>query len=417
MLTITTNPHFRPEKEYAFQVVLGELLGVGYELRFAETTQHQLSLPNGAILAFPDHFGTLVTPSRVAALFKGFHRALVEPNLQRFDVFLFTFFMLSRLEETLGTERDRHGRFLAEKSLACQEGFLDRPIVNECADEIWRLLVKNGWAGKQKKRAFRMMLSCDVDRPKCWWSVADWVKSLAGALFKRSDWQEASFLLRQYMGAKTDPHDVFDGWLDFFDRHKLQVQFNFMGERATDSDSWYPLRHPFVLHLMEKLVTRGHAIGFHPSYESFDDEELFGRELESLRQASPVEVTSGRQHYLRFDVPRTWQIWDAAGLKEDSTLGYAEAEGFRCGICQDFPVFDLRQRRVLSLRETPLIAMDVTLAFYRKYSPSQAAERLDELLSHVKRHGGDFTLLWHNSSWSLPFWQPWQAVFYNFLLK
>jgi hypothetical protein len=352
----------------------------------------------------------------VATSFKGVGHAVVS-NPRRFDLFLFAFFMLTRLEETLGVERDQHGRFPAEKSLAWQEGFLDRPIVNECADALWELLVKSGWRGERKKRDFRMVLSCDVDHPRLWWSAGDWAKTLAGALLKRGDVREAIFLLRQYIGVRNDPYDVFDGWLDFFERHKLRAQFNFMGDRASDSDCWYPLRHPFVLSLMEKLAARGHAIGFHPSYESFENEEQFRRELESLRQASPVEVTSGRQHYLRFDAPRTWQMWDAAGLKEDSTLGYAEAEGFRCGICQDFPVFDLERRRTLTLRERPLVAMDITLARYRKYDPEQAAVHLDGLLAQVKRHGGDFTLLWHNSSWALPFWQPWQSVFSQLVVK
>jgi hypothetical protein len=99
----------------------------------------------------------------------------------------------------------------------------------------------------------------------------------------------------------------------------------------------------------------------------------------------------------------------------DSTLGYPEAEGFRCGMCCDYPVFDLENNTMLALREQPLVVMDVTLALYRQYTPEQAAERIHALQQTVQQHRGDFTLLWHNSSWNTPFWEPWKPVFLNIL--
>ena len=41
-------------------------------------------------------------------------------------------------------------------------------------------------------------------------------------------------------------------------------------------------------------------------------------------------------------------------MEFDSTLSYADKEGFRCGVCYDFPVFDFLERRQLKLREFPL---------------------------------------------------------------
>jgi hypothetical protein len=159
------------------------------------------------------------------------------------------------------------------------------------------------------------------------------------------------------------------------------------------------------------MTARGHTIGFHPSYEAFEDREAFKRELASLQDISPVEIVAGRQHYLRFSVPETWKMWEGSGLKEDSTLGYPEQVGFRAGICHDYPVFDLETRKMLRLREKPLIAMDVTLAQYQQLTPQQALESLLQLRKTVEKHQGDYTLLWHNSSWNSPFWENWKAVF------
>jgi hypothetical protein len=167
--------------------------------------------------------------------------------------------------------------------------------------------------------------------------------------------------------------------------------------------------------LIQKIAQRGHVVGFHPSYEAFERPELFEKELASLRAVSPVPVTTGRQHYLRFAAPHTWQVWEDAGMTLDSSLGYPEAEGFRCGICRDYPVFNFLTRKMLHLREKPLIAMDVTLALYRQYAPAEGFEKLQNLRSQVDRHGGEFVLLWHNSSWNTYFWADWQEVFNQLL--
>jgi hypothetical protein len=96
----------------------------------------------------------------------------------------------------------------------------------------------------------------------------------------------------------------------------------------------------------------------------------------------------------------TWQIWKDAGLDYDSTLGFADHVGFRCGTCHEFPVFNLRTRSPLRLRERPLVAMDTTLLApqYMALRPEQAIEWIERLSSTCRRFGGTFSLLWHNSS-------------------
>jgi len=404
MLTIRTAPTHQPEKEYAFYVLLHEMLGVSYRVEYQANRKHILRIPQGAEFEFPDEFPLLANPATFP----------LRPT--PFDPFAAAFYLLSRLEETdLSVERDDHGRFPAAKSKACLGDFLHRPVVNEWAEELWEMLLSYGWRGERKHRKFRLCISCDVDHPRLWWSTIDRAKTILGALVKRGDPNEAAYWFRNHLFHAKDPYDVFEEWFDLFEENGVTAQFNFMGERPKSSDCWYPLRHPFVLRLMEKIAVRGHQIGFHPSYEAYASEESFQAELESLREVSPLPVTAGRQHYLRFSTPQTWQCWESAGLLEDGTLGYPEAEGFRCGICHDYPVFDVAQRRMLRLRERPLLAMDVSLAWYREYSPEQAIEHLCNLRSTVEKHGGDFSLLWHNSSWNTPFWEDWKRVFRGIL--
>lgn len=408
LLNIQTNPSFQPEKEYALHVILGEILGVNYRILYAPGAEHLITLPNGEFFSIPDTFSTLSPESEWN------YQLETDPDFTpKFDLLAFSFFLLSRLEELRIVQRDKHGRFPAACSWAFRHGLLNRPLVNECAEWLWEKLLIKGWKAPRKLRDFKWQFSCDVDHPRLWWSKADRIKTLAGAFFKRWSPSEVAYWLKQpamYQTSQSDPYDVFDLWMTKFERMGHRVQFNFMGERSKESDCWYPLKHPYVMKLLDNIHQRGHIIGFHPSYESFDKETLFHRELDSLRKISKAPIVSGRQHYLRFSNPETWKIWGEAGLQTDSTLGFAEVDGFRCGICQDFPVFDVVQRKMLTLREQPLVLMDVTLAHYLKLSPDQAIEKTKYYHQVVKEKRGTLTMLWHNSSWNTPDWEPWKKV-------
>jgi hypothetical protein len=104
-------------------------------------------------------------------------------------------------------------------------------------------------------------------------------------------------------------------------------------------------------------------------------------------------------------VPITWRYWADNGLKYDSTLGFADHAGFRCGTCYEYPVYDLENRRVLPLRERPLIAMDASVIDerYMGLGPTEAAvDYLLELKRHCQRFDGDYVLLWHNQRFTDP---------------
>ncbi len=440
VLTIETSNFFQPEKEYCFHILFRELLGLEYRVIFSEEKNYRLQLPNGEEIIVEDRFfsnqkeadflrpetvptdaPTFSSPFDGSPLTSIFGRNQFIFNEKEIrcglDIFASAFFMLTRWEEFVSKERDRHERFPSEQSLAFKAGFLDRPVVNEYADLLWQMFARLGWQPPRPKRNFNLTVTCDVDHPRLWWSASDRLKTLAGTIFKRGDFGEASFWLQHHFFQKRDPYDVFDEWLDFFEKNNHTGHFNFLGKRPPSSDCWYPLEHPFVKNLIRKIAEHGHVVGFHPSYEAFENQEVFLSELASLQALSPTPVTTGRQHYLRFAAPKTWQTWENAGMAWDSTLGYPEAEGFRCGICQDFPVFNFLTRKMLNLREKPLTAMDVTLALYRKYSPETAFEKLQNLRRQTERHGGEFVLLWHNSSWNSYFWADWREVFRAFIAQ
>ena len=97
-------------------------------------------------------------------------------------------------------------------------------------------------------------------------------------------------------------------------------------------------------------------------------------------------------------------------------MGYADAEGFRCGTCHPFRPFDIGQDLEMNLWEYPLIVMDATLLYYRQMSPEQAVNIILKLAVKCKNVGGTFTLLWHNTS-LFDEWEPWVATYQQVLYE
>jgi hypothetical protein len=181
-------------------------------------------------------------------------------------------------------------------------------------------------------------------------------------------------------------------------------------------DGYYEKSPGKLRNLVDNLIKQGHEVGFHASYASYLDKEKFMIEKTRMDKILGSDQYGGRQHYLCFSVPETWRLWEEARIKYDSTLGYADHEGFRCGTCYQFHPFDLENDREMELLEIPLIVMDGTLKQYRGFSPKECANRILFLAKRCQEVGGMFTLLWHNTS-IFGEWYPWFDQYKNLLPK
>ena len=80
-------------------------------------------------------------------------------------------------------------------------------------------------------------------------------------------------------------------------------------------------------------------------------------------------------------------------MKIDSTCGYADRVGFRCGTGQEYSVFNILTREKLKLKERPLLLMDTTLFCYQKLDQ----DIIRDLVNKLSLHTNMFTVLWHNT--------------------
>jgi len=448
VLLVRVPPGYEAERRYAVDVVLGTILGLEYRLEPYAGTRTQLVVAgdeDGRSLSVVD--GLFATASEDWSR----KRSLPTLPLQRWqaaidlpdavlaadglpvlfgtamqghwlrdsdtgidlgvDVFGSAFFLLTRYEELVSSERDCHGRFPAAASLASHEGFLDRPIVDEYAEIVWACLRRLFPSLERRPRSGRVLLSHDVDWPFS--PRAGPLATLRGAAvdaLKLRSPHAALARLRGYVARRrgdkdADPHNTFDGLMDLAERHGLRTAFYFIAERTAGAlDGEYELDDPWIRDLIRRVHERGHEVGLHPSYGSYREPGQIAKEFAKLRATADSlgveqEEWGGRQHFLRWEVGTTWPAWDEAGLAYDSSLGYAERVGFRSGTCHEHRTFDLRTGAELALRERPLMVMDATLleGKYMGLDHDEATERARGLRETCLRFGGDFTLLWHNS--------------------
>ena len=327
------------------------------------------------------------------------------------DVFGTAFFTLTRYEEAVDqASRDEHGRFPARASVAYRAGFLTRPIADEYA-EVLRAVLRRVWPRLDlRSPAGGVWLTHDVDLPlvaagRRWRRVAR--SAGADLLLRRSPG-----LARTRIGARMragrgdpdrDPANTFDFLMSVAEAAGLRACFNFLADGKAEADGSYRLTDPWIHGLLRRIASRGHELGFHGSYEAFDDAGRIAEEFAGLRTAANTLAIAqpewgGRQHFLRWSNPWTWRAWSEAGLRHDSSVYFAELPGFRTGSARAYPVFDLARRRPLQLVERPLTFMDTSAARYLRLNADQTLELALRLAETCKAVGGTFVLLWHNDA-------------------
>ena len=331
-----------------------------------------------------------------------------------YDIFGLTYWMLARVEEIGRTDLDNHERFPATSSHALKHGYLDRPVVDEWLHILGQVIQQYWPALVLKQHEFQMRVSHDVDQPslyafKPWKTIA---RMMAGNILKR--WDPKAFLTAPYIKLATrdslieaDPYNTFDWLMDVSEANGLKSAFYWIcGRTHPNKDADYEVEQPVMRDLLRRIHRRGHEIGLHPSYNTFKDSAALKREADRLKRVCAEEGIDqeqwgGRMHYLRWAQPTTMSAWDDAGMSYDSTLGYADNAGFRCGTCHEYAAFDAERLVELRLRIRPLIAMECSVIdtpYMGLGVGSQAKQEFLKLKERCQRVGGCFSLLWHNSS-------------------
>ena len=448
MLIVTLPDNFQNERKWICDVVFREFLGQTVDLQFSAVSSPDLtlrdqpgglrlsdcfftqarrhwlkpeSLPAGPLRTVTcEQLGGLETdvdlplPLLFSEVLDGQPVYSHDENVAHLtvDVLGSAFFMLSRYEEVARPQEDAHQRFPASASLAAKAGFLDRPIVDEYVEILWAAMTRV-WPGLQRQaHQGRILVSCDVDIPfdPTFKRPLGFMRSLAGDCVKRRDPGVALGRIANYgrywRGMDhDDTYNTFDWYLKVCDGAGLHAHFYFLaGKTHPQTDAEYNLSEPFITKLLRKIAQRGHGIGLHGSYMTFRDPTQLECERRNLERACrqvglAFVIDTNRQHYLRWDTAQTPDHLESAGLKVDSTGGFADRAGFRYGTSRKFRMWSWSKNQGLALKQQPLIVMECSVIDTRYQNLGYADSALDFLLDLKGKalRYGDFTLLWHNS--------------------
>jgi hypothetical protein len=306
------------------------------------------------------------------------------------------FWWLAGLDELRAPARDDHGRPLSSDSLLVRSGWAERPLV----DAYRALLIADARAAGLEVEVPAGWMLCpthDIDAMRKWRPGILWRELGERALLNRLGEPPRRRLgriahaLRGVLG--PDPYARAPA--------RLAQASERRGGRATlffkaAARSPYDVGYRVPRALMGALRQSGHEIGLHPSYATFDDASMLGREACALGLEPPL---THRAHYLRYDVLRSPGILAAAGVGADSTLGWADRAGFRRGTARPFRLYDLLADRPADVVEVPLVLMDGAVFVRMGLGASDARALTRRLLGEIAGAGGAAAMLWHHHTY------------------
>lgn len=438
MLDVYYHKKFDAEKQYVFDVLLNDILGLEYSVHFHDKDEYKICF-NGKEIVINDSFFSNLNDKEIYyknskyipleiieaksdlttedSLIGIYGNSVVTIGEQTsyigVDIIASAFFMLTRWEEIAIPDKDKHGRFIEQNLFSIKYDFHKRPVVNEYVEFLWNILQEMGYIGNRKNKEFEFYPTHDVDFFEKYDSFFKCCKVLSGDLIKRRSISTFFTSLKGIYNIKIrkdkDVFDTFDYFMDISESKSVKSRFYFMPGSKGEKDVTFDIKGDKVKEKIRYILNRGHVVGIHPTYNSFDNLEKLNEELGKLQNIYPV-IEEGRQHFLRFSNPTTWQMWNDCGLKLDSTVGFYDNIGFRAGICNEYHVFNVITRKQLNLKERPLLMMDTALRRKVENKKEFIAEAI-ELINIVKQYNGDFVMLWHNSNLLVNEWKDWNKVY------
>lgn len=434
-----------PRLEYVFRTLFGVIHPVSFRFTYSESEfsrfegariaycphpvlspDKALWLPSGSFLFLQEiqpMEPALCSPGELAHWGLSDWPALFPINVSReaafpFDLPSMCFYLLSRYEEYLPFTPDRFGRFSAGQSRLSRLNLLEYPLVDFWANALKNQLQEHWPELPFKERRYQFLPTYDIDvawafrhRP-LWRHLAASARDAA-----KGNWNNLTDRLLTLSGQKPDPYDVY-GFLNREHRKRnLSPEYFFLLGNYGKYDPNTHYKNKAFQDLIRSISLEW-PTGLHPSMASNKKPGRLEEEKRRLEGITGQEAYRTRQHYLRLSLPGTYRRLIQAGFFKDYTMGFADAPGFRAGICGAFPWYDLPAEKETALWVQPLHVMDGTLKNYLGLTGNEAVAKTVLLANRCKQVSGTFCTLWHNGSLSeRDGWQGWKQVYQEILHK
>lgn len=415
-----------PRVNYIFKLVLHELSGISFQfttdrILFKNALEYKISYSTQKIssefhikpidLLFEKGISDQQIKVRILENKPILFPTNTESDLP-FDIFAASFFLVSRYEEYLPFTEDNHGRFSAKESLAFKNGFLELPIIN-----LWVVILQKSLKLKYPsiefaKHSYNFLPTIDIDNAYAYLHKG-FFRTL-GAEYKsilKLNFKEAYQRILALIRILPDPYDTYKTLNAIHSKYDLNPVFFFLLADYNKYDKNTPFSKKAFRKLIKQINTQNN-VGIHPSYASNNNSNLLKKEIKRLVSVCNGSVNKSRQHFLMLSLPETYRNLIYSGITEDFSMGYADAPGFRAGICNSFNFYDLLAEQETNLRIFPFVVMDTTLRQYLQLTRDESLEKIRELVEKTRQVNGTFISLWHNESLSdEKEWKGWKSIY------
>ena len=391
--------------QYICQFIFKEQLGITYSLTIdaesfknhdgpkinysdIETIGHTFTLKNASLL-FENNIVTQSIECFEINNYKAFFKT-ADSDFP-FDIFAASFYLISRYEEYLPHKLDMYGRYAHENSLAFKEGFLNLPLVNTWILDFAETLKNMFPILDFQLPNFNFTPTYDIDM--AWSYKSKGLFRNIGGFIKSPSVSRIKVLI----GINKDPFDSYLFLDELHKQNKIQPIYFFLV--ATWGSVYDKNISPYARGMWQliKHHSKKYSIGLHPSWKSNDKPAIVKKEKKILETAGNISISKSRQHYIKLNLPDTFEILTEAGITDDYSMGYGSINGFRASVASSFYWYNLKTEKISALRLHPFCFMDAN-SFYEQHL--NAPDAFNEMLHYYhacKNVNGTFISIFHNN--------------------
>ena len=286
-----------------------------------------------------------------------FFLSKVKSSTLPFDFFAAAFYLMSRYEEYQPFVADELGRFKSDQSLAFKHNFLHVPLVDLWFERF--LSVWNTFFGTDHLQASASKLSLVVEVPQLFaYKHKTLFRSLSEVLqdFFRFRFASVFDRILVVLGLREDPLANLHYWIEVMLQKAHSVYFFVLYTKLGIHDRSLSIFN--ATHQQEiKSISDYTPTAPLASFESSVNDAALRPDLERFVGLIHRPIKAIRQHKLVLRFPYTYRLFSSLGIKNDYSMQYADAPGFRASTAFSFRFYDLGDEQ-----QTPLTIHPVCLS-------------------------------------------------------
>ena len=311
-----------------------------------------------------------------------------------FDIFAASFFLIARYEEYLPHVKDIHGRFSPKDSIAFQNGFLQKPVVDLWAKKLLEALQERFEDLEFKTKSYDYISVIDVATSHCY-ANRGFARGLAGLVMDLGTFKLKRVYERMAvrLNRLKDPYDNFAPLIALHKGRNVKCNFFFQYADYSKYDKNVSINSMKFKSLI-KYVADYVPVSLAASYSSFTNLELLKKEKSNLEEVINRPVNNSKMRYNRVDVPETYRNLIAAEFTDDYTMGYTFELGFRAGTCTPFQFYDIPLEVKQPIKVHPFAIHDYALSKIKK--DEVVLQQVKKIMNDVQLVNGTLIAMFTN---------------------